>query len=431
MTGSRHRALLALGSAAVLVIGSSRWAEATPAFARKYETSCMTCHTAYPKLNAFGEAFRLNGYQIPENEEELNKDEGIPLGSEGWKHVWPNGVWPTEIPRTPPVAAMGETHFEYKRDDPVTTEFGRPSVTVWLAGSMEEDITFYNGFHLFEEGELGSLGRSFIQFSNLLADRTADYLLNVRIGQFIPEAVPFANHRGLTLTPYATNVFNAGGELEVGHHGGGDAFTFESNQVGIEARGVIKSRWRYGIGLVNGSGTAAENNTAKDGYLRLAYKHGGMGFDGSGSGSSLSATSLVDNAITFGGFGYFGALDNSAAGPQDLKVRRLGVDVSMTRGALNIFGVYALGSEETAHEGELEDVDLSSWFIETDYGVYPWAIAVLRYETGNADGSERQSRIVPNLTILPRANLRAVIETVVDADDPGFDGLETRLNYAF
>lgn len=419
---------------AVLACAVGQPAFGVPAFARKYETSCMTCHVAYPKLNAFGEAFRLDGYQIPETETELRKDPGVALGSDGWKRVWPDGVWPGQIPEVPPLAAVAETEFEYERNGPVTTQFGRPSVNLFLAGGMEEDISFYLGFHLFEEGELGSLGRTFIQFSNLLSNRIPRYLLNVRIGQFIPEAVPFANHRGLTLTPYAPNVFSAGTGLATGHvHGGDERFVFESNQAGIEARGVVRSRLRYGVGLVNGSGTTAESNDAKDGYVRLAYKYGGIGFDGSGGGTaSLRATSMEDNAITLGSFGYLGALDNgSDAGPQDLKVRRLGVDFSLTRGALNVFGVYALGRDETVHDGGLEEVDLSSWFVETDYGLYPWAIAVLRFETADADGVERQSRFVPNLTLLPRANIRAVIESVVDADDPGFDMLVTRLDYAF
>ena len=48
-------------------VQATRPVGAIPAFARKYKTSCMTCHVAYPKLNAFGEAYRLNGYQIPES----------------------------------------------------------------------------------------------------------------------------------------------------------------------------------------------------------------------------------------------------------------------------------------------------------------------------------------------------------------------------
>ena len=37
---------------------------AVPAFARKYGLPCSACHTAWPKLNDFGIAFRDRGYQI-------------------------------------------------------------------------------------------------------------------------------------------------------------------------------------------------------------------------------------------------------------------------------------------------------------------------------------------------------------------------------
>ena len=39
-------------------------------------------------------------------------------------------------------------------------------------------------------------------------------------------------------------------------------------------------------------------------------------------------------------------MDNQAAfGPEDLKVRRAGVDVNLTYGGLNLFGVYTFGRE--------------------------------------------------------------------------------------
>ena len=37
---------------------------AIPAFARKYGLACSACHTAWPELNAFGQRFRDNGYQL-------------------------------------------------------------------------------------------------------------------------------------------------------------------------------------------------------------------------------------------------------------------------------------------------------------------------------------------------------------------------------
>lgn len=60
---------------------------ASPALAvsqwsRKYEVACTTCHTAFPRLNYYGEQFMLNGFQLPDDDpdgdiagkEELNED---------------------------------------------------------------------------------------------------------------------------------------------------------------------------------------------------------------------------------------------------------------------------------------------------------------------------------------------------------------------
>ena len=60
-----------------LFVCLTRSANAFPIFARKYQTSCVTCHTVYPKLNAFGEAFRLNGYRMPKETEEQIKQKPV------------------------------------------------------------------------------------------------------------------------------------------------------------------------------------------------------------------------------------------------------------------------------------------------------------------------------------------------------------------
>jgi hypothetical protein len=44
---------------------------AGPQFSRQYNTSCSTCHTVYPKLNDFGQAFQDAGFQFPEGDEFL------------------------------------------------------------------------------------------------------------------------------------------------------------------------------------------------------------------------------------------------------------------------------------------------------------------------------------------------------------------------
>ncbi len=70
-----------LYSSLVLLLAAER-AAAIPAFARKYATSCSTCHVAFPKLNDFGEAFRLNGFQITQDDEFYVKDVPVAMGAE-------------------------------------------------------------------------------------------------------------------------------------------------------------------------------------------------------------------------------------------------------------------------------------------------------------------------------------------------------------
>ncbi|TAK07920.1 hypothetical protein EPO44_03305, partial [bacterium] len=96
--------LLATGIATFITILFAQEASAIPPFARKYKTSCLTCHTMEPKLNAFGEAFRLNGYQIPEGDEPFIKDEPLVTAAPAWKEAWPQANWPGWIPGSPPIA---------------------------------------------------------------------------------------------------------------------------------------------------------------------------------------------------------------------------------------------------------------------------------------------------------------------------------------
>jgi hypothetical protein len=82
---------LAVLAAVVLgVLAPFRPAAAVPIFARKYQTSCQTCHIAFPKLNAFGEAFRLNGYRMPAETEDQVKEAPVSLGSEAYAKTWPS-----------------------------------------------------------------------------------------------------------------------------------------------------------------------------------------------------------------------------------------------------------------------------------------------------------------------------------------------------
>src|SRR5438034_9960144 len=70
---------------------------AIPAFSRKYQTSCTTCHNNYPELNDFGEAFKKNGFKFPKDDETFVKEPPVLLGSKAQKEAFPGAVYPGEI----------------------------------------------------------------------------------------------------------------------------------------------------------------------------------------------------------------------------------------------------------------------------------------------------------------------------------------------
>ena len=70
---------------------------AVPAFARRYETSCATCHQAFPRLNAVGESFRLAGFRFVD-EERYRKVQPVELGDEAVQETVAPALWPTDVP---------------------------------------------------------------------------------------------------------------------------------------------------------------------------------------------------------------------------------------------------------------------------------------------------------------------------------------------
>ena len=100
-----HRMLgISLLTGALFVVLITPPASAIPAFARKYQTSCQTCHIGFPKLNAFGEAFRLNGYRMPKETEDQIKMKPVSLGADAYKRMWPRAIYPSDLPGQVPLA---------------------------------------------------------------------------------------------------------------------------------------------------------------------------------------------------------------------------------------------------------------------------------------------------------------------------------------
>src|SRR5271157_2689843 len=294
----RDRKALLLGAISAC-LATLAWVEpvlAIPTFARKYATSCITCHTVYPKLNDTGEAFRRNGFQFPTNEDILVKEEPVKMGTDSFKAMFPNSIWPSSLPSIPPISIFAQeqtiVNLRPKGQEP-TVDFAFPSDIEFIgAGTFGQDISSLYNIGFSPAGSV-SVGRVFVQFSNLFSwsseedeDGTHEgsrwavlppHALNLKIGKIDPGVIPHViSEESFPLLQYAAMPSNT---FIVGQTG----FALFAEQPAIELNGILRQYWSYCVGFSNGGSAVflpQDDNTFKDVYFRVARKWYGFPLDG-------------------------------------------------------------------------------------------------------------------------------------------------------
>lgn len=411
-------------------------AYAIPTFARKYRTSCQTCHSVFPKLTPFGEAFRKNGFMIVEGDMAYVKEEPVSMGAEAYKRVWPDAVWPTTIPGYVPLSLMVIQRFNWDIDDDNATEFNFPhELELMFAGTFGEDFTFFA--ELEAEGDEVAAHTNWLMWNDLFIEN----LINLKAGFFdIMSNRPYNSHRRLTISRNSIENYRVSD----------DGFRLRDNQAGIELNG-FKNRLAYAVGLVNGTGEMGDDNKRKDPYYRVDLKLFGLPFDRSGQepGADLkSEKNWQDNSIQLGTFGYFGEQDLSETTVTTTTVAgvtttststsewsndysRLGVDARVLFYNLDVMAGYLWGNDDDP-EGDGEEIDSNAWFVEAQYHLFPWLVPILRYEEILVDGRDDVEKVIASLNILARANLKAIVEGEIFVDeDDGDDKVTVDLRYVF
>jgi len=455
--------------------------EASPAFARKYQTSCQTCHIAFPKLNSFGEAFRLRGYRMPDETEDMIKEVPVPLGAPGYKRLWPDTVWPSDIPGTIPLAidTLFTSHSsrtdEEGHIEKISNDFRFPEeVGLITAGTLGETLSFFGEIAFEqEEGDFEvEMEHGQLNFNGPWGSGTA---FNVKVGRFAPEITQTMSHGHLLTTggPAALLQFEpirAHGGQEVGGHHGAVGISLPHSVSGIEVYGIVGRRFLYSGGLANGIGPGAETadgNDAKDVFGRVAYKFGGLAYDGSNyvaSDKNWRETSLAVGAFAYRGDGS-GVFVQQAGHHateflEDRSFTRAGFDVNVFVGDLNVIAGFVRGrdtlatfaeadhedggdehAEEGDEHGELpelefegeQDYTYKTWFIQGDYVFLPWLHGAIRYEWLDPASTRAPEfkRLVPHLTALIRANVKAYVELQRNLGDSTDYVLLTAVRFAF
>ncbi len=374
-------------------------AGAVPVFSRKYQTSCSTCHYAFPQLNAFGKAFQAHGYRYPGDDANLRKDEPVSLGSEAYKQVWPNAIWPSDIPGTSPLAiqAGGTLEFPFNQPDSVAkSNFIFPEhVQLFYAGTLGEKFSFFGEVEL--EDDAGAVAVGF-PFRLQLNQATG---FNVVAGSlhFDPSPGDFS------LIPSDINVSTLASR---------NGWTAGGEQPGLGLWGAGngtggKGGWKYMGGIVSGQGMS-DAGRDKDYFARGSYKIGGLGEIG-GTEGQASATSAFyqDNSATLGGYVYSGRVAGATFADKEDMTAWAGTADLWCRNAILNATVFGMNSKMTG----LTDRKSLAWYAQGQYVIYPWLIGLARFESTDEDtqdGVSPATTLVPAVVGMVRANVKVTLE---------------------
>jgi hypothetical protein len=307
--------LFAVLAALLVSFAAIRPAHAVPSFARKYETSCITCHTIYPVLNPFGEAFRRNGYRFPSQNGSVDSDaakaEVVALGQEEYKKQFPDAVWPDSVTKAVPLSAMmnGQVAVNIPGSDAHeaagnTFTWGGLSGEFHLfgAGSFDDKVTYFSQLTIPDDGSI-EIETAYVLWNDVVGPR---HLLNLWLGRLMsPQITSFGLHSSYLGDSFLPAVSVAG------LYSPGASFTLgQGHSDGIEANGIIDHRVGWSVGWIAssvGSGLSLPN--AEDLYAHVGVKTGGVALDGEGRygpNAPDPAKPWAEKALTFDAFAYRG-----------------------------------------------------------------------------------------------------------------------------
>jgi hypothetical protein len=438
----------------ILYFSLTRDAGAVPSFARKYQTSCQTCHTIYPVLNPFGEAFRRNGYRFPSQNGSVDSDAVkapmIALGQEEYEKTFPDSVWPDKITEAVPLSVWLNGSVPINLPGSAAKDAAGNTFTwsgieaemhIFAAGAFNDSLTYMTQLTL--ESDFGSpagtfdIESAYLLWNDIVGPR---HLFNLWVGRlWAPQLTSFGLHSDYlndTVMPgvSASGLYNpsAGFTLGLGHYDG------------VELNGIAAHRFAYSIGWVASSaasGLAVPN--AEDVYAHIGIKSGGVALDGEGKyGPNVPdpRKPWAEKSITLDAFAYHGLtrLDNGtgtvaggAPAPirQDDRFNAVGVVAHGQWDSLVIMAGAQLERHDRPYPGTAATAaangtvipgtpDLSNAtalipYGEIDYVVWPWFVPGVRAEFTDAQvegGSDAQLlRITPGIAMLARPNIRVLI----------------------
>ena len=397
-------------------------AQAIPAFARKYETSCLTCHTVYPKLTPFGEAFRRGGYRFPGVDGDYVKQGTVALGQEANKKTFPKTVWPGSIPGSVPIAigANGQAFAYPDKGASVPRQNNGTQLALgdlvaeghlWVGAALDDTITLWGEITLSSEGV--DVEHAQVLFNDLVGPKHA---VNLVVGKGFPTLTSFGAH-----SSYLADLAIPNAPVTAIYSASADPLVLVDNYTGLELNGVVAGgRGNYAVGANAGKNSLGTPYPNQSFYAHAGLKLGGMRLDGEGAqGPADAMRPWAESAVTLDVFWYRGV--EHFAGPASEPIRdvsdTVGAAIRAQQGSAELdLGWYGQRHDQVAID--LGEVRAGVAWAEATYVVFPWLVPGLRVEdvmlrpSGGSTVSDLH--LMPGIAFLVRPNLKVVTAVNVE-----------------
>ena len=360
----------------------SQNSSAVPSFSRKYQTSCYTCHSGFPNRNAFGEAFKNNGYRWPGGEEEdHSKQEQTKMGGEGWKKIFPESPWPTDIPGFAPFA-LYVTGPLVNYADQVKTSAGKVTAqqTFYQGGPIDARILFGGtiGENIGVVGAFEGFAANSVR-TNLRATWSFAPGVNIGFGNgfsaWTGAASPISVYTSIFPTSGTSTELNYVTGKEGGFNliaGVASATTSTATIPNIDSNKIDDTR-----------------------YVRAKYKLFGAGLLSGAGGVYGNDYIGLDNSLAIGA-GFVSAGNGVLSSNYKGETFVYGADIAGNYGNLTAGVAYTKDS----------DLKLNNYAVDAGYYVYPWLLTRVRYANlGVAGVDQNNPTVTPSVTAWLRANV--------------------------
>jgi len=275
---------------------------AIPAFARKYDLSCVACHAAFPRLNAFGEQFVDNNYRLP------NWKDGTVTGGDDMM----------ALPKSVPLALRAQAYTQYRdaraidvdtgEEVSANTDIQAPYLIKLLSSApLSENISYYF-YGIF--AEKGGNGEVIIEDAWFSYDNLFDTDIGLMLGQYQVSDLMFPRETRMTFQDFM--VYRMAG------------LTYDR---GLQF-GTAFGPMSVDLGWVNGNGIEDNYSINSPGYKRPDHL-----FDDDNGKAFYGRVGFDLAVMNVGLFGYSGSQKNAisgstARGTRDTPKLAYGVDLS-------------------------------------------------------------------------------------------------------